>query len=125
MMKVLSIMAHELSQYQRDDFARSNEGIVDIQQLKDVNEALYKELTQCSPFINDLESLAEEIALIATDYDAIILPIGSPAFMFLLARELHGVECWFSHSERVSEEDPVTGIKVSTFKHIRFILVCT
>ena len=124
-MKVLSIMAHELSQEQRDDFARSNEGIVVFQQLKDVNDILYKDLIQCSPYINDLESLAEEIAILSNEYDAIILPIGSPAFMFLLAREIKGVECWFSHSDRVSEEDPVTGIKVSTHKHIRFILVCT
>ncbi len=73
---------------------------------------------------DDLEKIAEDIIDVMGQYDVIHLPIGSPAFMFVLSQKLQGKKILFSHSKRnVIEKinDDGTVAKTAVFQFVDFI----
>lgn len=72
---------------------------------------------------------AARMSRLADSYDAVVLPIGNPAFQFRFGLELglnNDPQCldkyFFSHSIREAQEKEVDGKvqKVSAFRHVRF-----
>ena len=99
---------------------------VSLTQFKEHSPTLYAECIQCPDNSDDIESLAVDVCASIEAFDIVILPIGSPAFMFNLSGELTRLArpplILFSHSTRESVENLETGIKTSVFKHKHFIV---
>jgi len=139
-MKILKAMQHDLTQTQKQEIALmfmgndlGDDGLpldieaeaVEIHNLKDVKTELFNALANCPADKEVLEELALCLSAVCMHFDAVILPIGSPAFMFAFST-LCKTPVLFSHSERVSKEvtdDSGTVTKTSVFEHIRFIFI--
>ena len=100
---------------------------VNVVNLKEHNNELFGKLVNCPADEAELEKLADNlIACFNGDEWVIHLPIGSPAFMFILSRKLlshSNIHPVFSHSERavVEEKQPDGSIKkISNFKFVKF-----
>ena len=100
-----------------------------VTKLSDENPTLFKELSSLDGDSN-LDKLTDELINEMTKHTHVVLPIGSPAFMFLLSYKLSKMSfttktILFAHSKRESKEmtspdGEVT--KVSRFVHEKFIV---
>jgi len=122
MNKVLWCPQHQITEEQKTELKGSV-----IIPLNTRNRYLMEELSALN-VDSDIDDLVKFLSLIIdTDFDEVVLPIGSPHFMFKLAQKCVGLDVTFlfSYSKRVSEEKTVNGktIKTSTFKHIKFLEV--
>lgn len=128
----LNVTAHNMSGEQLDK-ARKLAG--EVKNLKDINPELASKLANSPDNLVGIMELVYELKsfclTLARDYEEVYvhLPIGSPAFMFALARELTSfygeVTPVFSHSERISvEEQQPDGsvIKRAVFRFKKFII---
>lgn len=118
MKTLLVCMQHNLNQQQFNELKD-----YDIFYLKDVNPDLFKYLANCSSNEEELRNLSFQLIEVANKYSTTLLPIGSPAFMYLFAQEFLG-DVLFAHSQRMSVDEPQADgsvKKVSVFKHLKFI----
>jgi len=127
---ILNTMQHDLSHIQIEQLGKMFGMRQSIVHLRVMDPDLYAGLSNCAPDERILIMLADRLAkIIKMDgYEIVILPIGSPAFMFTLAQKIAGFSCKFifAHSERVSEDqkqDDGTIKKVSIFKHIKWLVL--
>ncbi|MEM4327003.1 MAG: hypothetical protein QXZ13_02445 [Candidatus Diapherotrites archaeon] len=122
-MKVLNATLHDLTQDQIS--ALKEMGATEIENLKEVDKELFDKLSNCPSDVNELEDLAEKLIDIVVGYDVTHFPIGSPAFMFIVAETLPDfIRVIFSHSNRVSEEIKKSDGSIEkrqTFKFEKFI----
>ena len=142
MKKILNTMQHALTDEQIIDlnnmFTQNN-----ISNLRDVDNELFKQISNISVDAN-LNDLAEQLLNVAKEFDIVILPIGSPAFMFKFATKIPpkvpsilfpnifnppvnmDLTFLFAHSDRVSVEkqnEDGTVTKTNTFKHVKFLVM--
>jgi hypothetical protein len=89
---------------------------------------LFARLTDCPSDVKSLHNMAEELIEVARRLRCkyVVLPIGSPAFNFVLAPKLERrrFHVGFAHSRRESQDVPQpdgTVKKVSLFRHEKFI----
>lgn len=124
-MKILSAMQHPLTEAQESELA-GNEIVL----LKDVNPGLFARLANTPGEVTVLVDLAYELIDFAYggEFDAVILPIGSPAFQAILAiawaPRASRPAFLFAHSARncVEETQPDGSVKkTSAFRHQFFI----
>ena len=105
-MKALNTLSHKLTEKQEQELL--DIGILQIEQLPCELSSVLKDLKVDS----NLGEIVKELkkVIIDGDYSHLLLPCGSPAFAFLLARELLLVDCkcLFAHSDRKSEEKHIT-----------------
>lgn len=130
-MKVLNTMNHGLTEVQVAELKIMYGENVELVNLRDTNQDLFSKLSNISANA-DLNALAHSLIYTITmnNFDVVILPIGSPAFMYKLA-SLNDEICadkLFAHSERVSKEvtNPDGSVtKTNVFNHVGFItIVC-
>ncbi len=140
MKKILWTPAHEPLPEQVEELGG------EIYLLKDIAPDLYTNLVQCPAEKETLERLARTLFSLSREFDVVILPIGSPAFIFMLGAEVlyqsmqvghtghELVPDWdefdrlkkkflFAHSKRVSKEEKKEDgsvEKVSIFRHEKF-----
>lgn len=124
-MKVLSCLAHNLSPEQQAELQNH-----EINTLKAVHPELFGLLSQCPDDVQILEKAVFQLMRLSDSFDAILLPLGSPAFMFFFALQTglyNDPRCFdkyfFAHSVRESKEEerPDGSIaKTNVFRHIRF-----
>lgn len=127
MKKILNTMNHVLNDDQIADLSGMFNN-VNVSDLRDVDNELFKQLSNIAVDSN-LNDLANSLLEVARKFDIVILPIGSPAFMFKFATKTHAnmdIVFLFAHSERVSiekqnEDGSVT--KTNIFKHVKFLVV--
>lgn len=97
----------------------------EVVNLKDVmSEDIYKKLLNCPGDPMELGSLVDAMVEICHRFSKVVLPIGSPAFNFILSPLLRRVKVLFAHSERVSVDEPQADgsvKKVAIFRHLKFI----
>lgn len=130
-MKILKCLNHALTADQVESLLELVDNVnedVEIVLLEDIDKNLFDKIKNSPDNIQDLNILAEELYGVVHEYDFVILPIGSPAFMFRFARILgmYGTTCTFlfSHSERESVEVETNGVveKKSVFKHKKWLV---
>lgn len=100
-----------------------------INLLSEVDSELFKSLSALEAD-SDLDQLTDKLIKLISINTHVVLPIGSPAFMFLLSAKLSRIEfnfktILFAHSKRVSKEmtSPDGEVsKVSRFVHEKFIV---
>jgi hypothetical protein len=117
-MKILNLLAHAFTPDQAAELADH-----EIIPLKEIAPDLAKFAAQCPDDRDLLKARAAELAEICEDFDQVIAPIGSPAFMaefFAIASPIS--KFIFAHSVRESVEEEINGIvqKKVVFKHVRF-----
>jgi len=127
MKKILNTMAHVLTDEQIIDlnnmFTQNN-----ISNLRDIDSELFKQLSNINAD-SSLNDLVNQLLSITKEFDIIILPIGSPAFMFKFARRTKGImdkNFLFAHSDRISIEkqnEDGTVTKTNIFKHVKFLVM--
>jgi len=127
MKKILWTLQHNMLPEQKEELEKQGK----IYFLYEINPELFNQLSNTPPDVFKQRELAHELYDIAQQYDMVVLPIGSPSFMFIFAkiceRFKHNFEVLFAHSVRVTEEkvNEETGevIKVNKFKHEKFISI--
>ena len=133
--KCLICMQHELTDNQIHELEYSKLGIQKIDSLKNVNADLFSVLSSMNGN-EGLQCLSDRLHEVIYEgrYKFVILPIGSPAFMYCFAQSSMDIEncsypnyeALFSHSERksiekINEDGTVT--KSSIFEHKKFIVI--
>lgn len=137
MKKILNTMNHVLSNEQIIDLNNMFDN-VDVLDLRDVDNELFKQLSNIT-VDSDLNYLANCLLEVARKFDIVILPIGSPAFMFKFATKIPpkfpsifnppvnmDLTFLFAHSDRVSVEkqnEDGTITKTNVFKHVKFLVM--
>ena len=128
-MKVLNTMQHTLTSTQIAELQEKYGIDVQIVDLKAFSMSLFSQLSNISANA-DLSTLACDLicTINLNNFNAVILPIGSPAFMYTLASRNDEIcaDKLFAHSERVSKEvtnADGTVTKTSVFNHIGFITI--
>lgn len=134
--KILVCIQHTLTDEQKLElnFIYNKEYGMDIRLifLSESNPSLFAMMANSPNNYDDLESLAGAFVKYALDYQAVILPLGSPALMFMIAQRIGALDpvgqtgFLFSHSERVSIDTPSPDgsvSKSSVFNHHHFIFV--
>lgn len=93
--------------------------------LKDVDPKLYQSLSNTGT--EDLVHLAFQFKKLWTAYDHVVLPIGSPAFIYVLGNnDIPGAtksKVLFAHSVRESIDIPQADgsvLKKAVFRHVKF-----
>jgi hypothetical protein len=131
-MRILKVLVHKLTATQEQELAGS-----EIVELKAIAPELADFLANTPDDWEALSQKAEELVKISQDFDAALLPGGSPAFAWVLAQKWPtDVKPLFAHSVRDSVEKsvekfvPIEGTdqfskkavveKVAVFNHIRF-----
>lgn len=95
-MKVLNCTQHNLTPEMIQSL-----GDAEIVNLRDADPKLFGELSNVS-IDSDLSGLARDLNNLVDKFDEVILPIGSPAFMWEFAREFTGTcAILFAHSNRI------------------------
>jgi len=116
-MYILNLTRHKASPAQIDVGVAD---MTDERRDKLINLVTFDKL----PTSNEVATRALRIALLAhhtrTSYAMVG---GAPYLMAALVSALgrYGIKALFAYSERVSDEDTVTGVKTSVFKHIGFV----
>lgn len=127
MKKILNTMQHALTSEQETDLGGMF-GKHQLQDLRDVNFELFKQLSNIAVDSN-LNDLANCLLEVARKFDIVILPIGSPAFMFKFATKTPAnmdITFLFAHSDRASIEkqnEDGTVTKTNIFKHVKFLVM--
>lgn len=111
----------------------------EIIRLEDISPPLFRELANCPDEPQRLEEMAKRLSVLIKDkiYTKTVLPVGSPAFNFILPLALIREDAWygadslgcrfhimFSHSVKESVESHNSDgsvTKTSVFKHRKFI----
>ena len=127
-MKILICMQHQLTEDQLIEL-NNLDTRVEIEYLKDVDTKLFNSVANSPDDVRALAIAAQSLENSCRfGYDAVLLPIGSPAFMFcfatVVATRQTKTKFLFSHSERQSIEVPGpngTVEKRMVFKHTHFI----
>ena len=126
-MNILICMQHQLTEEQLTEL-NILDTQVKIEYLKDVDLTLFNNVANSPSDIRELAIVAQEMENLCRNYNKVLLPIGSPAFMFCLASVIATrqpkTRFLFSHSERQSIEAPGPGGVVEKkiiFKHVKFI----
>lgn len=117
-MKILNLLAHAFTPDQAAELADH-----EVVSLAAIAPDLAKFAAQCPDDRELLKAKAAELAEICDEFDKVIAPIGSPAFMaefFAIASPIS--KFIFAHSVRESVESEVNGVvqKKVVFKHVRF-----
>lgn len=124
-MKLLCTINHNLTDKQKSEL--NNMGY-EIQYLHDVKPEIAEQLRNCPADENALIALSWIFVDICFDFDAVLLPVGSPAFMHLVSQNLdRSIVALFAHTERISEDIPQPDgsiKKIAKFEHVRFISLC-
>jgi hypothetical protein len=122
-------MQHALTSAQIVEIKTKYGDNVEIVDLKNFSESLFSQLSNISVYA-DLSTLAYNLicTINLNNFDSVILPIGSPAFMYTLASRNDEIyaDKLFAHSERVSKEvtnDDGTVTKTNVFNHVSFITI--
>ena len=128
----LNATAHNMGGEQLD---KARELAGEVKNLKDINPELASKLVNSPDNLEGIATLAEELKdfclELTRDCEKVYVhfPIGSPAFMFALAREFIDfsgeIIPVFSHSERESVEEVQPDgsvVKKSVFKFKKFII---
>jgi len=129
--KLLVMIQHQLTPEQLQELNDLGFDNDNIEYLRDIDPALFGQVSNCPGDTTGLWKLASDMHTACDWYHAVLLPIGSPAFMTMFTSLLFGDESLppkllFSHSERESEDIPQEDgsvKKVSTFKHKHFIII--
>jgi len=127
----VNMTAHQLTDEQKET-AKKELGATEFVEFKEVQPDLFGEMANSPSDADDLVYLAKKVGagmsdMIKTDLIYFHLPIGSPAFNFVLASVLMPQfkgKILFSHSERVSKETAMpdgTVKKENVFKFVKFI----
>lgn len=102
---------------------------VEILDLKGVAASLFSQLSNINASV-DLNALAHSLidTINMNNFNGVILPIGSPAFMYTLASRNDEIcaDKLFAHSERISKEvtnEDGSITKTNTFKHVKFLVM--
>ena len=123
-MKILNLLAHNLTPNQIAQLAGHQ-----IVSLKEIAPELVEFCKQCPDDRALLRANARKLAHICREFDRVIAPVGSPAFMaefFAIIGEnklrVKISNFIFAHSVRDSVEVEVNGVveKKVVFKHVRF-----
>ena len=124
-MKVLNLLAHSLTADQASELAEH-----EVVSLAAIAPDLAKFAAQCPDDRALLRKVARELATLCSEFDQVIAPIGSPAFMAeffaLIGTDAEfGITVGnfiFAHSVRESVEVEINGTveKKVVFKHVRF-----
>lgn len=132
-MRILKTLIHKLTDAQRAEL-----GNAEIVELKTIAPELAVFLANTSDNDDELVRKADELIALTLDYNAVLLPCGSPKFAWILAKRWpESVKPLFAHSVRESIEKEVekfepiadepdkfkkvkTVEKVSAFNHIRW-----
>ena len=127
MKNFLNATQHVLTAEQKAAVASLSMESVSIQELKDVDSDLFSRLANISADAS-LPELADALIAVMEQFDAVHLPIGSPAFQFVLARKCASLSTTllFSHSVRQVVEEPQPDgsvVKKTVFKFEKFITV--
>ena len=131
MKKVLVCFQHALTTEQSVSLGSYGE----VSHLRDVDPDLFARLCNTPGETERLRSLAHELHYVAIgdmlNYDYVVLPIGSPAFMFMFSgvcKTLGGMMpepvYLFAHSVRDSVDEPQADgsiVKRSIFRHEKWI----
>jgi hypothetical protein len=131
-MAILNTIQHSLTEVQVNQINGMLGEKETIVHLRDFNPALFNSLANSPADERLLILLAEQLAQVIIDegFDGVILPLGSPAFMFELGkiigkRELEHKNL-FAHSERksVDESQPDGSVKkVAVFQHVKWLVL--
>jgi hypothetical protein len=127
MKKILNTMQHVLTDEQIADLSGMFNN-ANVSDLRDVDNELFKQLSSVSVDAS-LNDLANQLLEVSRKFDIVILPIGSPAFMFKFATKTHAnmdIVFMFAHSDRIAIEkqnEDGTVTKTSVFKHVKFLVM--
>ncbi len=124
--KIIWCPQHTPTQSQLDELKEL--GYTEILNLKELSPITFEDVSNCPSDEDELYELAFDFIDTIIPETHIVLPIGSPAFMAMLIKEMAtrhtSYTTLFAHSERVSvdkvQEDGTT-IKTSVFNHVKFI----
>ena len=121
-MAILSILSHNLTPEQTSSIPFRGWGV--IESIETVDPWLAGQIRQCPSDVEQLHKLVRELWKVlwdanesALNYDALIAPGGSPAFMALLCKELgkwesmsgeSTITLMFSDTARESVDEPQT-----------------
>ena len=105
-----------------------------VVKLSELEPELFAKLANTPADMDEIHNLVEQFIGMLRKYhpEAVILPIGSPAFMFSLACEIGRLEAdyWtkllFSHTERQSVEEiqpDRSVIKKQIFNHVKWLQI--
>lgn len=145
-MAVINLTQHNLTQDQISDLEKFYPGH-DILNFKDFDPPMFEKLSQTPGNVDEIRNLAVEFfnwlekKIVEKNIAAVILPIGSPAFIFALGmlyqskieeayekdeinKPILKPDILFSHSERTTIEETNSDgqvIKKSIFKHVKFL----
>ena len=112
-----------------------NLGYDKVIKLSELAPELAGTLSNTSDDVEELEAIVNRLDEHCRDTGAAVLPVGSPAFMFLFSKkrawwDMDGIgdnyKVFFAHSERESKDQPQPDgsvKKISVFKHVRFFEV--
>lgn len=124
-MAILNCLAHAFTPEQLQEI-----GDRSVTALKDRDPELFAILSNCPDEVGVLDSAVFRLMSIGDEFEAVILPIGSPAFMFRFAAQLGLYKSpelfdryYFAHSvrEAVDMPQPDGSVKkTNVFRHIRF-----
>ncbi len=132
--KVLICINHELTDIQKQELVEVFKCDQNFHYLKNENQKLFNNLSNCSENTGWLKNKAKELVdyIIKNSFDYVVLPIGSPAFLWCLAqyvektmKNVSEIKFLFAHTKRVAfdtvdENGKVK--KVSFFEHVCFIV---
>ena len=131
-MAVLNTIQHMLTNIQSDQLTRMDYNWDEIVSLKDLDSNLFDALGNSPADERTLISLAERLLKVIEPekYEAVILPLGSPAFMFtfakLVGRRDFTTKFLFAHTERKSVDEPQPDgsvKKVAVFQHVKWLVL--
>jgi len=128
MTKILKLINHDLTEEQTKDLFK----LIPDMQLLELPTDLKKWTTQSPDSPNGINFAVGEIIgfIDQNKVDVVLLPAGSPAFMFVFAhrikQDLPFVKCLFSHSVREFQEtkrDDGSVKKINIFKHKKWMIL--
>lgn len=122
---VLVCMQHRLTQEQIDALV-SIVGYTEIAYLENEEPELFEALKNSPGNRDELDFLVARMAIFIKKFPAkwIILPIGSPAFMFLLSRRLESIRkryYLFAHMEVSEREEKTTDGQIKKSSTLQFV----
>jgi hypothetical protein len=128
MRKFVNLTNHKLNQDQIAEVEKMKAKLVEKDEF--LPPEIIKQLQNTPSNAEELKKLAENVVNhlknIVNAGDFLHLPIGSPAFMWLMQeaikKELPYIKIVFSHTERIVKENE-KGEKISVFKFEKFIEV--
>lgn len=131
-MAILNTIQHNLTDLQSDQLTEMGFDWDAVEPLKEFFPEVFASLSNSPADEETLIHLAEILITIirAGMYEAVILPLGSPAFMFtfakLIGKQDSTTKFLFAHTERqsVDELQPDGSVKkVAVFNHVKWLVL--